>query len=142
MKYNNTIIINKPRNIVVDAFFDPESLKYSQNGFIKKELIKGQPNEVGSVSKLIYKKFEMTETIMSNDIPNRFSGRYDHKNMSNTMVCYFEAIDNSSTKFTSEIEYTHFNGFVIKMIARIFPGMFKKQIDTWLTKFKTYVESI
>lgn len=133
--------INKPIKEVTDAFLDPESMKQSQDGFIGKELISGYQNETGSKYKLIYKKFEMVETITSNNLPNGFSGLYEHKHMTNTMNSTFIAISENETKFSTEIEYTKFNGFVIKVIAKLFPGMFKKQVEKWLQRFKAYVES-
>lgn len=142
MNFSCSIIINKPIKEVTDAFLDPESLKQSHEGFIGKELISGDPNETGAKYKLIYKKFEMTETIIRNNLPQSFSGLYEHKHMTNTMVSKFEAIDNNVTKFSANIEYTKFNGFVIKVMAKLFPGMFKKQVGKWLQKFKAYVENL
>lgn len=142
MKFISSIIINKPLDQVVEAFLDPESLKKSQKGFIKKEIIKGQPNEVGTVSKLIYEKFEMIETITANDLPNSFSGFYEHKLMTNTMRSTFEAISSNQTKFSTEIEYKQFKGLLIKIIAKLYPGMFIKQVKEWLQQFKSYVENL
>lgn len=141
MKFTCSIIIDKPIKEVADAFLDPECMKQSHQGFIGKELISGNANEVGAKYKLIYKKFEMTETITNNDLPDSFSGLYEHKHMTNTMNSTFDAISENQTKFSAEIEYTHFNGFVIKVMAKLFPGMFKKQGDKWLQRFKAYVES-
>lgn len=142
MKFTCSTTINKPINEVVDAFLDPESMKQSHQGFIDKELISGNTNEVGAKYKLIYKKFEITETITNNNLPNSFSGLYEHKHMTNTMNSTFEAISENTTKFSAEINYTHFNGFVIKVMAKLFPGMFKKQGDKWLQRFKFYVENL
>lgn len=141
MKFSCSTVINKPIKEVTDAFLDPESMKQSHEGFIDKELISGKPYEIGAKYRLIYKKFEMTETITGNDLPNSFSGLYEHKHMTNTMNSTFETISQNETKFSSEIEYIKFNGFVIKVITKLFPGMFKKQGEKWLQRFKAYVES-
>ncbi len=142
MKFSCSTTINKPIKEVTDAFLDPESMKQSHEGFINKELISGNPNEVGTKYKLIYKKFEMTETIAANNLPDNFSGLYEHKHMTNTMSSKFEVISENETRFSSEIEYIKFNGFVIKVMAKLFPGMFKKQGEKWLQRFKIYVEHI
>ena len=141
MKFTCSTSINKPIKEVAEAFLDPECMKQSHQGFIGKELITGNPNEVGSKYKLIYKKFEMQETITANNLPHSFSGLYEHKHMTNTMTSKFESINDNKTKFLSEIEYTKLNGFAIKVMAKLFPGMFKKQGDKWLQRFKTYVEN-
>ena len=140
MKFSCSTTINKPIEEVVDAFLDQECMKQSHEGFIEKKLLSGKPNEIGSKYKLIYKKFEMTETITDNDLPNYFSGLYEHKHMNNTMKSTFNAINKNETRFSSEIEYIKFNGFAIKVMAKLFPRMFKKQGDKWLQRFKIYVE--
>lgn len=142
MKFSCSIDINKPINEVIEAFLDPESMRQSQDGFIEKQPISGNPHEVGTKSKLIYKKFEMFETITANNLPNKFAGLYEHKNMTNTMESKFEIIDDNKTRFSAEIEYTQFKGFMIKIIAKLFPGMFKKQGDKWLERFKIYTENL
>ena len=141
MKFTCSIIIDKPVVQVVEAFLDPEAMKHSQNGFLDKVLISGKQNEVGAKSKLIYKKFNMMETVTENNLPNSFSGLYEHKNMTNTMQSKFKSIDYNKTMLSAEIEYTELKGFVIKVIAKLFPGMFKKQVDLWLKRFKNYVEN-
>lgn len=142
MKFNCSIHINKPLKVVTEAFLDPESMKHSQEGFIGKELLSGNANETGAKYKLIYKKFEMQETIIENNLPHSFEGLYEHKNMTNTMKSSFKAISENETAFSAEIDYTEFNGFVIKIIAKLFPSMFKKQGDKWLQRFKVYIENL
>ncbi len=71
----------------------------------------------------------MPETITANNLPYSFSGLYEHKHMTNTMTSKFESISDNETKFSSEIEYIKFNGFAIKVMAKLFPGMFKKQVE-------------
>ena len=53
----------------------------------------------------------------------------------------FVAINENKTRYTSEIHYTEFNGFIVKVMAKLFPGMFKKQVLKWMQLFKVYVES-
>ena len=61
--------------------------------------------------------------------------------MTNTMKVNFESLNKNETRYTSEIEYTKFNGFMIKLMAKLFPGLFKKQVLKWMNQFKTYVEN-
>lgn len=140
MKFTCSININKPKLDVVKHFEDPEALKQSQKGFQSIDHLSGNKGEAGAKSKLIYDKFEMIETIIENKLPNTFEAQYDHKNMSNTMHTEFVAINDHETKLTTIIEYTRFTGFIINVMARLFPSMFRKQVDKWLVKFKYYVE--
>lgn len=144
MKFTSTIIINQPRQRVVELFSNPKYLKHYQENFIKKELISGNAGETQSISKLYYKMgkgtMELTETIVNNNLPESFHGHYHHKHMDNTMDSYFTEIDVNTTKYTAKIHYTVFRGFMAKTMAFLFPFVFKKQVNKWMKKFKRYVE--
>ncbi|PWK19738.1 SRPBCC family protein [Xanthomarina spongicola] len=144
MKFTCTIDINKPKEFVAKLFANPEYLKDYQDGFISKELIEGTEGEDGAVSTMLYKmgknNMELTETIIDNKLPDSFFAKYHHKHMDNTMLCRFEAIDDNTTKYISEINYTEFRGFIPKTLALLFPGMFKKQVNKWLVNFKNFAE--
>ena len=144
MKFSCSIIINQPIDKVAALFADPAKLKEYQKDFIRKELISGNPGQEGAVSKMYYKQgkgtMELTETILLNNLPDEFLGSYRHKHMDNTMKSTFTALSDHQTRFDTEIEYTAFRGFFAKMLAFLFPGMFKKQVQTWLSNFKTYAE--
>lgn len=140
MKFICDIHILKPIEEVATHFVDPRALEYAQEGFVKIEPLSGTKGQAGSKSKLIYKKFDLFETIIENNLPHSFYARYEHKNMSNTMLCNFVAINDCETRLTSEIEYTELKGFVVKLIAKLFPSLFKKQVDKWLERFKDFCE--
>jgi len=121
-------------------FENPDNLKEWQDGFISIESISGTHGEIGAKSKLIYEKLELIETILRNELPEEFKATYEHKHMVNTMSCRFKKIDSNMTRFEQEIHYTKFNGFVIKLMVKLFPRMFKKQVQKWLDQFKAFVE--
>ncbi|GAA4882001.1 hypothetical protein GCM10023311_00080 [Flaviramulus aquimarinus] len=141
MQFTCAIYINKPINEVVTSFEDPGALKQTQKGFISLKHLSGNKGEAGAKSKLVYKKFDLIETIIHNKLPNEFYAKYEHKSMTNTMLCKFKATNDNETKLTAYIEYTEFKGFIINLIVKFFPGMFKKQVDKWLVNFKKYCEN-
>ena len=144
MKYAGSIVINKPIALVTKLFADSKNLKEYQDGFIKKELQSGQEGENGAVSKMYYKygnrDMILTETIVSNNLPVSFEATYHHKHMDNTMYCRFTAIDDNKTKYEYEFEYTRISWIMPKLIAILFPGMYRKQGDKWMQQFKNFVE--
>lgn len=144
MKFNHSIIINKPRDIVVKYFADPQYLKEYQDGFIKKELVSGIPGEDGAISKMYYddgkRKMELTETITANRLPDYFDASYHHMHMDNTLKSTFTAISENQTRYDSDGEYTAFRGFIPKMMGLFFPGIFRRQAQKWLNNFKEFVE--
>nr|WP_321222714.1 SRPBCC family protein [uncultured Psychroserpens sp.] len=142
MKFSCEIIIDAPIDHVAKVFLNPDSLKHFQDGFISKQLIFGTEGKVGATSKLVYKNLELKETILLNNLPTKFKGLYEHKHMTNTMTVLFNAISSHKTQYISQIEYTKFNGLLIKLMASLFPGMFRKQVYKWMKQFKSYVESL
>jgi len=140
MKFICHTDINAPLHKVIELFENPDNLKEWQDGFKSLEPIRGAPGEVGAKSKLTYEKLELVETIIRNELPEEFKANYEHKHMTNTMSCKFTKIESNKTRFEQEIEYTQFNGFLPKLIAKLFPGMFKKQVQKWLNQFKVFAE--
>jgi hypothetical protein len=116
-----------------------------QDGFKSITHLSGEPEAVGSKYRFLYsnkgKEFELIETILVNDLPKEFVGQYEHIHMTNTMKNTFQEVRPGVTLWNAEIEYTILKGFVIKMIAKIFPSMFRKQTQKWLNQFKTFAES-
>jgi len=129
---------------VTELFIDVDNLKEYQDGFIKKELIKGNAGENGAISKMNYKygKRDMilTETITNNNLPNSFEASYHHMNMDNTMKCTFIEINENQTRYEYEFEYTRINWVLPKLMTILFPSMYRKQGEKWMKQFKEFVE--
>lgn len=142
MKFTCHTDMTVPIHRVIALFENPDNLKEWQDGFMSIEPIGGIPREVGSKSKLTHDKLELIETIIRNELPEEFKATYEHKHMVNTMSCKLMKIDPNITRFEQEIHYTKFNGFLPKLMAKLFPGMFEKQVQKWLNQFKTIAEEL
>ncbi len=144
MKFLCSVEINKPKTDVVRYFKDPEYLGEYQDTFIKKEVQSGVPGENGTISKMYYRHgkgtMELTETIEDNNLPEYFRAFYHHKHTDNYMTSRFSAISDNVTRYDAEIEYTALRGFMVKVVSKLFPSMFRKQVQKWLDNFKTFVE--
>jgi hypothetical protein len=144
MKFRGHKDINKPREEVVKYFADPQYLGEYQTGFIKKVLISGEMGQTDAVSEMHYthngRDMLLEETITSNCLPDTFDASYHHVHMDNTMKCTFEEIDSNLTRYRYEFEYTRINWFMPKLIAILFPSMYKKQAEKWMQNFKEFVE--
>ncbi|NAS31706.1 hypothetical protein GTQ40_12035 [Flavobacteriaceae bacterium R38] len=144
MKFKGSIDINQPREIVTALFVDSKNLKEYQEGFDRKELISGNEGEDGAISRMYYKngkhEMELTETITANRLPNTFEAFYHHKHMDNTMKCTFTALDDNLTRYETEVEYTRINWFMPRLIAILFPSIYKKPAKRWMDNFKNFVE--
>ncbi|RMA66301.1 SRPBCC family protein [Ulvibacter antarcticus] len=144
MKFKGLIDIDQPREKVVALFKDPKYLGEYQEGFIRKEYINGLKGENGAVSKVFYKhgkgEMELTETIISNNLPESFYASYQHKHMDNTLKSTFTSLSPTKTRYETQGEYTAFRGFIPKMLGLFFPKMFEKQAQKWLNNFKVFAE--
>ena len=144
MRFECSVTINQPLEKVVALFKDPKSLKEYQRGFLRKELLNGVEGEEGAVSKLYYRQgdgeMELTETIVTNQLPNTFLGRYHHKHMDNTMESSFKSVNALQSRYVAVVEYTEFRGIMPKMMAFFFPSTFKEQTQLWLENFKKFAE--
>ncbi|MEW7290632.1 SRPBCC family protein [Aquimarina sp. 2304DJ70-9] len=144
MKFKGSKDINQNIHKVAELFADPNHLKEYQDGFIRKVLVSGNAGQDGAVSKMYYKygkgEMELTETITANRLPNSFEASYHHKHMDNTMKCTFTALDDHKTRYAYEFEYTRINWIMPKLMAILFPGMYKKPAEKWMNQFKEFVE--
>lgn len=145
MIIKGSIIIDKPREEVVSYFRDPDLLGEYQDGFVKKELLQGMEGEKGAISKMHYKMGNrdliLTETIIENKLPDYFEAFYSHQHMDNTMVCTFVEISPGQTSYEYTYEYIRISWIMPKLMALLFPRMFKKPAEKWLRQFKEFVEN-
>lgn len=144
MKIKGSIEINKSTKVVTEIFADPSTLKEYQDGFRKKVLIRGQLGEEGAVSKMYYaqgkREMELTETIISNHLPDSFEAHYHHKHMDNTMKCTFVPLGDHQTRYDYEIVYTRINWLMPRLMAILFPSVYRKQVEKWMRQFKDFTE--
>ena len=145
MKFEGSIDINKPRSEVARLFADPQYLGEYQDGFVRKELVRGTQGEDGAVSRMYYKygkrDMELVETITANRLPDSFEASYHHVHMDNTMTCRFIALSDAQTRYEYEFEYTRIGWVLPKLIAMLFPGTYRRQGDKWMKQFKEFVEA-
>lgn len=143
MKYTCELNINKPREKVIELFDNVDNMKKWQPELISFEHISGEPGQVGAKSKLKYKmgkrEVDMIETITVRDLPDEFSGTYEAKGVYNTMVNKFESVDENTTKWWAESDFK-FSGFM-SIMSIFMGGAMRKQTETFMTRFKDFVES-
>ena len=144
MKYICQVEIDLNIEKVVELWSDESLFHNWQDGFTSIEHLSGKPNTVGAKSKIIFDDkhhIELLETIQSINLPHEKTGLYEHIHMTNTNRTTFESIGEGKTMYVSEVEYIKFNGFMIKMFAKLFPSKFKAQSQKWMNQFKVFVEN-
>lgn len=142
MKYKSETIINADRQTVIDLFDNEENIAKWQPGFISMEHLEGPHGEAGSKYKMNYKmgkrEVEMVETILEKELPNKFVATYEAKNVWNRIENHFEELPNGQTKYWTANEFK-MSG-MMKIMAWLMPGAFKKQSQKYLDLFRDFVE--
>lgn len=144
MKFSCHVDINLPRDRVIELFDNPENMHKWQEGLVSFEHLEGERGQPGARSKLVYqngkKTFDLYEYITVRNLPEEFSGYYDHVAMRNTMRNSFKDLGNGITRWESNLDYT-FKTPMWRFMSMFMKGMFKKQTQKWLNNFKEFAES-
>jgi hypothetical protein len=142
MRYTSEIEIDLPVAKVIELFDNPENLKKWMEGLISFEHISGIQGQPGAKSKLKFKnrnrEMEMIETVTVRDLPREFSGTYEMIGMWNQQKNFFTGSANK-TKWRSESEF-RFDNYMMKLMAFLLPGVFKKQSLKHMMNFKAFAE--
>ncbi|WP_298759473.1 SRPBCC family protein [uncultured Psychroserpens sp.] len=143
MKYTCCVEIDLPIDKVVELWSNEHYFKEWQDGFQSIKHLSGTPNTNGAKSKITIngkQKIELIETIILSNLPKEKIALYEHIHMTNTQTSRFKDIGNNKTSYTSDVEYTKLNGFIIKLMAKLFPNKFKQQSQKWMNQFKEFAE--
>ncbi len=143
MRYTSEIVIKVPRDELIKKLDNPNHMKHWQKGLQNFRLLSENPRAEGAKMELHYlmgkRRLVIVETILKINFPEEFHAIYDTKGVHNIQKNYFKEIDSRSTRWIVESEY-QFSGFIMKMIAFLMPGSFKKQSLTYLKDFKAFAE--
>lgn len=144
MKFTCGVDIELSVRKVIEFFDNPANLGKWQKGLVSYEHISGIPGKPGAKSKITIKTgkhiIELMETITVKNLPHEMTGLYEHEHMVNTMTNRFLPLGENRTRYEAEIHYTRFIGFIPKMMALLMPGIFRRQVQQTLDRFKVFAE--
>lgn len=141
MKYECSIEIERPRNVVIELFEDTSRMGEWQEGLISFEHISGTPGSAGSKSRICYKmgrsEIEMIETMESYDLPDQFVAIYEADKVWNRNINRFVDLG-KTTRWLVDCEFRC--GGLVGVLAFLMPGMFRKQTEKMMSNFKDFAE--
>jgi hypothetical protein len=142
-----TVTISRPMDKVVGLFMDHNHLKEWKTDLTGYEDVGGIPGEQGSVTKLVFKRNVLYETIVSNNLPAEIIMRYEHKQKEKIMMIHtaknrFRTIAENVTLLESETEIITVPGFFMKLVIKMFASQGEKYAKKQLDKFKVFAEQI
>jgi len=142
MKFSLSIIIDSPREKVVELFRNPANLKFWQKGFISSETYKGEPGQEGARSKQKHQEIkgitESTETITKLNLPEAIQVTYNTENVTTEQRNTFSEQD-GKTKWTCESE-SKFSGAMKFTALMLGSEPYQKQRLQTMEDFKAFAE--
>ena len=143
MKLKLEIVIDASRDTVWAAFDNPDNMTRWQQNLVSLTNISGDPGQPGAVSELVYdengEKVVLKQTITERRNPDLLAGTYETTIAKTLIVNHFEAVDNSSTRWTSWCNF-NLQGFM-KFMQLFASGSIRKRTEADMERFKLMVET-
>ena len=144
MKFHIEIIVDISFAKLLELFENPDNLKKWQPNVISFTPLSGEIGHVGATAEIRYnmvvKEIVMKETILKRNIPDEFVLRYDSDGVTNTVTNNFKEIAPNKTRWIMENNFK-FSG-LMKYAALAMKGIFKKQTELTMERFKMFAEEI
>jgi hypothetical protein len=141
MKYKVEIEINRDRESFLEIFQDVDLFKHWQPGFQALNVIKGNPGEVGSQSKLVYlsngKATVIDETIIRAELPDGIDFLYETRGVKNWARNQFLDLGDR-TLWIADQEFK-FPGLM--KIMGFFPSLFINRTTKDMEALKRFAET-
>jgi hypothetical protein len=143
MHYIVEILVDIPREKLIEIFDNPDNLNKWQPTFLGIEYVEGVDRTKGAKSRLRYKQgkgeMEMFETILVYNMPDEFSCTYEAKGVLNINKNFFYA-EGDKTRWVTDTEF-QFTNFLMKLMGMLLPFMFKSQTKHMMENFKKFAET-
>ena len=128
---------------VRSLFLDRAQYHAWQPTLVRLEPGKGASGETGATATVVHKmgprEVPMHETVVDGSMPERYVVSYRAKKVFNRVTHRFEALGEDRTRLVYQTEFELAGP--MKLIAKLAPGMFKKQSREVLGRFKAFAES-
>ena len=142
MHYSVTVEIDLPRERVIELFDNPDNMPHWQPSLLSFTHLTGEAGQAGATSELKYqmgkREVVMIETITERNLPNTFSATYETKGVWNQVSNHFVEQD-GKTLWTINTVFKCTG--ILRIMAWLMPGMFKKQTTADMLSFKAFAES-
>jgi hypothetical protein len=139
------IEINLPQENVFDLFTDKQKFSEWKIGFLNYEPLNGTQGEIGSTTKLTFKRFVMIETIKAKDKPNLYTTTYDYMQNDKILMSHiaehkFAEISNNKTLLEVRSEIITINNLLMKIMLKLMAKSGERQFHHQLKLFKIMAE--
>jgi uncharacterized membrane protein len=141
MDYTTEVVIDRPVEHVIALFEDPNMASEWQPGLVSITQASGEPGQPGAKATMRYKDgnrtMDLTETILTNNLPEEFTATYEAPGVLNTQRNHFHA-EGKRTRWVAHSTFT-FKG-LMAIMGLLMPGRFRKQTREDMERFKAFAE--
>jgi uncharacterized membrane protein len=142
MNFTTQVVIDLPRQRVIDLVSDPGNLPQWQPGIKSVELIAGTRNTVGAKSRVVFDfrgvRLEMIETIVVYMPPAKYSSLYEARGVSNLVENLFFSDGETKTRWVLGNSFT-FSG-LMSFVRPFVLDSIPQQNREAMQRFKAFAE--
>lgn len=143
MKFDFTLELSAPRELVWRAFDNPSNLAKWQPSLVSFEPVSGTPGQVGAKSQLMYREsgreIVLVETVTLRREPEEFAGTYESDHGVNILSNRFAVTGADLTRWDilTEMQLKGMARFMAPMVR----GMIEKRVRSDCERFKSLLEA-
>lgn len=143
MKTRAEIIINRPRQHVVDLITNPDNTSKWQSAIKTVELLSGEPDQEGSKSRVVFEaggfRLELTETVIRHSPPDLFASSFEARGVKNVVENRFYEMEAGRTRWVMD-NALHLGG-IMSFAERFLRNLVAKQTVQTMKQFKSFAEA-
>lgn len=143
MKFRSEVEIAKPINELVVLIQNPDNTLQWLEGLHSVEHISGEFRQPGAISKVVLDspagRLHITETIISNELPDEYIMMYEGKGYVSYSNYCFEELSDFSTRFIM-LQHVELKG-ALKLANGLLKGTMNRQLDKSAESFKRFAEN-
>jgi len=143
IEFEVSTIINRPTDIVTEALNNPNNFPYWQSDLEKFEIVKGGPNQVGSIGCLHYSQRGRPYMMEDKLIYCELGRKYISEVTGDALIARVETtLEPLEDKTRMNLRWQgEGKAFPLKLLLPLFRGKIAKQAKNELDTFKNLVES-
>lgn len=143
MKFQSEIDIDQPLDLLVKLIQDPDCTLQWLEGLKSVKHVSGEFRQAGAKSEVVFEsgagRMMIVETVISNELPERYMIRYDGKGYVSYSNYQFEKLTDNSTKFiiSQEVELKG----ALKLAGGFVRARLKRELKQSTASFKRFAEN-
>lgn len=143
MKTRAEIVIDRPRQHVVELITNPDNTSKWQSALKTIELVSGEADQVGAKSRVVFEasgfRLELIETVIRHSPPDLFASSFEARGVTNVVENRFYEMEVGRTRWV--MDNTLHLGGVLSFAERFLRNLVAKQTVETMKQFKSFAEA-